>query len=378
MDFYLAEVHAGVVDYARESGWILQDSACYMPEVLPQIREPFDGVLAIAVFPRLQTWLRKLRMPVVRMACADRTLPFPAVEPDPRAIGEKAAQHLLALGNPHFAYYSTLSSNETAACWEGFSSTIRAAGHEPTWLDFGAATPSKAGINPPRPARWAWLKKRISKLPRPLAVLAEDDRFLLDIYTTAEELGLRVPEDIAVMGQDNRPLILSKLEMPSTSIDTGLYQIGYSAAELLDKIVSGQPAPEGVVRVGPGEVEVRQSTAVCYSGHEGFDRSVTVLRQRFMEPLTLDGVAAIGSVPIRKFQNLFKENIGRSFTGELTRLRLDRAIRLLETTNLKLESVAHESGFSTAKYLCDVFRRTLGRTPSAYRSAKISRPIHRR
>ena len=369
MDFYLAEVHAGVVDYAREARWILQDAACYIPSVLTQIVEPFDGVLATAVFPPLQAWLRKLKVPVVRMACADRQLPFPAVEPDPEAIGAKAAQYLLTLGNPHFAYYCTASVEETRACWTGFSRVLRAAGHEPTLLDFWTATgQSPEATPPPRPVRWAWLRKRLPKLPRPLAVLVEDDRFLPDLYETADQLGWRVPEDLALMGQDARPLILAKLPIPSTSIDTGLYRIGYEAAALLDRLISGQSAPAEVRRVPPGDVVARRSTAVCYCSHEGVSRAITYLRRHFVEPLTLESVAAAGGVPSRTLQGMFKEATGHTFTEELTRLRLDHAIRLIRTSDLKLESVAHESGFGNARYLCEVFRKVLGSTPTAYRT----------
>ena len=368
-DFYLAEMHAGIVDYARQANWILHDGICYMPSALGSYDEPSDGILALVAFPELKDWLLQRKVPVIRMHCAGRELPFPAVEPDPVAIGATAARHLLTLGQPHFAYYSYGNSKETDACWEGFAAVLRAAGTDPIRLNFSTATGQAPDARPLRDIRWAWLRDRLSQLPRPLAVLAEDDRFLIDLFQAAAMLGWRVPEDIALMGQDDRALILGKLPVPATSLDTGLWRIGHEAAALLDRMLGGEEVPSEVWRVPPGAVVARRSTEVCYHEHAGVSAAITWLRQNFRQPLTIHSLACKAGIGTRTLQQHFKSATGHTFKEELTRLRLDHAAGLLRETDLKLESVAQEAGFANAKYLCDTFRKAFATSPAAYRKS---------
>jgi transcriptional regulator GlxA family with amidase domain len=54
------------------------------------------------------------------------------------------------------------------------------------------------------------------------------------------------------------------------------------------------------------------------------------------------------------------------------RLRLNRAVELLSSTDLELKAIAYKAGFGSASYMGAVFRDKLGRTPGSYRApAKI-------
>lgn len=70
---------------------------------------------------------------------------------------------------------------------------------------------------------------------------------------------------------------------------------------------------------------------------------------------------------MRSLQLAFNEHLGHSVSDELSRVRLEHAKRLLRETDLKLDSVAHESGLGNAKCLCQVFRAAFGETPTDYR-----------
>lgn len=103
-DFYISEVHAGVVDYARTAGWSLFDGKCYIPTLA--YTEECDGILAVATMPELAGWLRAQSRLVVRLLCSDMELPFPAVEPDSVGIGARGAEHFLSHGSPNCAFFT--------------------------------------------------------------------------------------------------------------------------------------------------------------------------------------------------------------------------------------------------------------------------------
>lgn len=58
--------------------------------------------------------------------------------------------------------------------------------------------------------------------------------------------------------------------------------------------------------------------------------------------------------------------------GELLEQRLDRATRLLETTDLPIDRIAEETGFPTGAALRLHFKRRTNLTPSAYRDYRVT------
>ena len=356
-DHYVGEIHEGVVDYSRTAGWDLFDGKCFFPSSTRQ--EEWDGVLGIMSTAKTRSWLKTLSCPVVYIL---ESAAGPAVDADWEAIGRHGAEHLLSLGSLACAFYRLGESHETNGIWRGFSGTLAASGREAQLLDAGSQSEAT-----PRLVRWTWLCEELSKLPRPLAVMVEDDRFVSDVFEAADLLGWRIPQDLAVLGTDNRSLVLGKLPIPVSSVDTNLREIGRAAAELLDGLMKGEPPPAQTRVIAPFGVVARQSTATFVSNHPGLDKVVNHLRKHFASPLQLPELARSAGLSVRSLQTAFKAEMGHPLSEELSQLRLKEASRLLRDTDLKLESVALESGFGTASYLCRVFRKHFGETPSRYR-----------
>lgn len=354
-----------MVDYARAAGWSLYDKKCYVPAL--DYTEECDGILAIATMADLAAWLRAQSCPVVRLLCSDMELPFPAVEPDSVGIGARGAEHFLSLGSPNCVFYTGWLTRETEAIWRGFSTTLAAAGKGARLVDFKAGCAGKETVTFSRQQRWDWLVEQLRVLPRPLAVFAEDDRFANDLIVAAAQLGWRIPEDMAVLGADNRALILGKYPVPVSSVDTNLHGIGWAGGALLERILDGEKIPAVACSIAPGPVVARRSTATFVCDHSGVTAAVNYLRAHFHEHLDLAALVQAAAVSTRSLQSAFKEHLGHSVSDELSRVRLEHARRLLRETDLKLESVAHESGFGNAKYLCQVFRAAFGETPTGYR-----------
>ena len=83
------------------------------------------------------------------------------------------------------------------------------------------------------------ISKWLKTLPRPLCVFAcNDDRgvYILEVCKIA---GLKVPEEIAVLGVDNDELVCNLSSPPLSSIKVGFDKAGFEAAEVLDKQMNG-------------------------------------------------------------------------------------------------------------------------------------------
>jgi LacI family transcriptional regulator len=368
-DIYLTEIHAGVVDYAREAGWALYDGKCY--DVENTYSEPADGILTVVARPRLLEWLKAQTVPVVQMlSLIGGDAPFPVVQPDPAAIGVRAARHFLTLGSPNCVFYRTWLPDGREACWETFAATLRAAGRTVHLIDFAAGRTFKEITTFPRQERWAWLAEQLRNLDRPLAAFVMDDRYVNDLFQAAKLLEWRIPEDMAVLGADDRPLVLGKQPISVSSVDSSLHGIGWAGAALLDRILDGEKPPAEPIRIAPGQVVARRSTATFICDHPGVSAAMKFLRSHYHEAIHIPEIARAVGLSARSLQTAFKTVTGSTVSEELGRLRLDHAARLLRETDLKLESVANEAGLSNARYLCEVFRTAFGSTPAAYREVE--------
>ncbi|MGN6131909.1 MAG: helix-turn-helix domain-containing protein, partial [Nocardioidaceae bacterium] len=85
-------------------------------------------------------------------------------------------------------------------------------------------------------------------------------------------------------------------------------------------------------------------------------------------PLTVDDLAARAAMSRRTFTRRFRSHLGTSPLQWLLDQRTLLAQRLLESTDLPVETVAHRAGFGSAVSLRAHFPRALGTTPSGYRS----------
>lgn len=86
------------------------------------------------------------------------------------------------------------------------------------------------------------------------------------------------------------------------------------------------------------------------------------------QDLTVEQLAARAHMSPRTFARRFKADLGTTPAAWLGRQRLIHAQRLLEQTELGLDAIAYECGFGSAAVLRQNFARTLGTTPTAYRS----------
>ena len=157
--------------------------------------------------------------------------------------------------------------------------------------------------------------------------------------------------------------------VPLTSVDNNLRGLGYAAAELLDQILSGAPAPKQPVLIPPIGVVQRQSTNALAVDDEDILLAVRYVESHFAGPLTIDQVAEQTHLSSRRLQDRFKHSLGRTIADEIQRCRLELATRLLRESDVKLEAIAERSGFGNAVQMTKVFTRELRTSPARYRKS---------
>jgi AraC-like DNA-binding protein len=102
-------------------------------------------------------------------------------------------------------------------------------------------------------------------------------------------------------------------------------------------------------------------------------RALETLESAPPEDLSLGALAQVLGISERHTSRLLREELGKPLPEYLASLRIERAKKLLVTTDLPVTEVALETGWRSLSHFNTVFRRRVGTTPSAYRALSCAK-----
>ena len=212
------------------------------------------------------------------------------------------------------------------------------------------------------------LRQWLKTMKPPFGVMAAHDIRARMVVDACHQLGLFVPHDVAVIGVDNDRLACEVSRPTLSSVARNGRQIGYRAAQLLDRLLSGRRPPKADVIVPPAGVVARESTDIVRSmipiSVVRCDSSASTSASR------LASKTCCGTCPYRGggWSTAFVNGSDTLRTSISARPGSSaRSSLLAEATRLPLEQVARAAGFSGARNFRLVFHRFTGTTPSQYR-----------
>jgi LacI family transcriptional regulator len=162
----------------------------------------------------------------------------------------QAVDHLVRMGHRRIAFLQGPPENYDAVLREeGMKQAMRAAGLEqPAALRWAGDYSEESG----NAAVVAFLK---TGAPLPDAIFACNDSMAIGALVALQERGLRVPEDVALVGFDD---IASARHLGLTSVRIPMRDLGRAAAELAIALSQGQKPKKELIEM-PTEVVVRRS-----------------------------------------------------------------------------------------------------------------------
>lgn len=365
LDWYDHRLHRGVARVAAREGWHL---TCTAGLPIPGPVPPgWHGDGAISLVTGGRSWQRLRRTcPLivdVGLGPAART---PRTVVDNRAIAELAARHFHERGYRHAACVTIDGIPMYAERATAFAELAAQLGMACQRIDL------RPGC---RDAAW-WrrvldLGRRLSRLPQPLAVFAVQDSLGVEAVLGAQEAGLAVPQEVAVLGVDDIELVCDTLVVPLSSIDSDQEGLGGAAAERLARMFAGGADDGALRRWAPRGITVRASTEAVGATHPGVARALDLARRR--PGCGLLALARAAGLSAQGLDKAFRRELGETPGKVLRRLRLERAQRAL-TGGATLAVAAEAAGLATASGLCALLRRELGTTPAAWRSHALGPP----
>ena len=198
--------------------------------------------------PRIEL-LQQLGMPAVGVNSEPRKFPFPSVTQDHVAGIETLISYLAESGHKSIIHVSgpqnLLHSRQREEAWRRSMKRLQ--------LPAGEVIPGDFTYQGGRRAA----DRLIGMSPRPTAVFCANDLTAIGFMARAQDLGLRIPEDLSVAGYDG--IEIGGYVRPAlTTLRTSPRAIGAEAAKTLLDLIDGKNAAD--VEIPPAELLLRDST----------------------------------------------------------------------------------------------------------------------
>ncbi len=281
--------------------------------------------------------------------------PTHSVLNDDSEVGLIAADHLVDLGFRSFAFARLDGVHFSNLRFQGFRDRLRERMGAP-----GLEVP-----NLDQADRDAIL----ASLPTPCGLLAANDHAAARTVETALAAGLRVPEDLAVLGVDDDPIrcAMSPVELSSVRLNNVAH--GYEAMVLIQELLKSGRAPhKRIIRlIPPLGVSTRRSTDTFAHPHPGVVAALRAVRDQIRELRGVQDLARACGLGTRSLERLFREHLQTSPKEALTQSRFRFARNLLIESNLTINEVAERAGYGDVRTLIWQCRRNAGMTPLALR-----------
>jgi LacI family transcriptional regulator len=372
---YSKSLLKGISTYSREFGpWIF----CRMP-LFHRETVGIDGILKWA-----QDWgadgiigqlyndneIRKAveaGIPVIAQDFKERFGDIPNITGAYHETGALGADYFIKKGFRNFAFYGfkdIVWSRERA---EGYEARLAKAGHKVHYFEHKKARSSELWYYKPSSlSRW------LISLPKPIALMTCDDNQGQHITEACLHAGIRIPEEVAVLGVDNDVMICDLSDPPLSSIALDVEKGGYDAARLLHDMILNGVADYYDIVVKPTQVITRHSTDIYATNDDHIASSLKYIHQNIDKNLHVDEVVKQVPLSRRALEKRFLEITGYPIYKYIFNLRIEKFTKKLLDTDMSVFEIALDMGLSDSKNIARQFKQVKGCKPSEYRSRYLA------
>lgn len=365
---YIERLVPGILEFAREQGnWTFTRLVERLSPSIEWLRDwEGDGAFVLITTPADARIARSLRMPVVNVGGYFRDAGVPTVTVDHQAIGRLAAEHLLERRFRRFGYYGKRGLWYSHQRRMGFQTAIKAAG--------GQCEVLEVPDYPARRQKWGSQEEQLGEWLRslrpPVGIMASWDLRARMVLEACAEAGLRVPEDVGIVGVDNDPIVCEFSAPPLSSVARNDQEVGRQAAVLLHQLIKGAHRPKHPVLIPPRGVVPRRSTQTVAIEDPVVAALAERIRQHLGKPFGVEDLLAHAPLSRRRLEQRFRKSLGSTPYAFINTLRVEKAKSLLaEPNKTPLTAIAAACGFSDLRRFRLVFRRLAKQTPAEYRRA---------
>ncbi len=360
----------GIIRYSREFGpWVFFRMPIYYRETIG-----IDGILKSALDWGAKGLIGQLHsdsevwkftnagISVIAQDFEERFKDVPNITGLYRETGRLGAAYFIKKGFKNYAFYgfeSMVWSRERA---EGFEEKIKEAGYSVHYFEHKQSRSMDLWYYKPS-ALSRWLKS----LPKPIAIMTCDDNQGLHITEAGRQAGIRIPEDVAVLGVDNDESICFLSDPHLSSISLDVEKGGYQAAQLMQEMIADGTKGFYNILIGPTHIKTRASTDIYSTNDHHIVSALKYIHLNIDKNLKVDHLLKEVPLSRRALEKRFILTTGYPVYKYIYRLRIEKFAEKLLETDMSITEIAQELGLNDTKNIARQFRQIRGLTPIEFR-----------
>ena len=348
----------GVVRYARTNGpWSFYKEPIDLESSIPNLTswKP-DGIIMRDTL--ITKNLLKIRIPKIFVPHGfNYPKDLPVIITDSSSIARMASEHFIEKGFTNLAFCGFDSyewSEQRKMSFNRFN-------HEAGLKTFNYVPSRKI-------KQHDWEKEQqevckwIKDLPKPIGIFACNDDRGQHILEVCKLMNFQVPEDVAVLGVDNDPMVCEFGDPPLSSIALNAESAGFEAAKLLDKMMrTGKKMNGRQIVVTSSHIVQRQSSDILAVEDSEVAQAIQYIKNNAKNKISLDDVVKATSISRRTLEKRFKKTVHRSIYHEIQQMRVELISKLLIETDYTISQITSLFNFTDVEHISRFFKKEKGK-----------------
>ena len=284
--------------------------------------------------------------------------------------GRMAARYFMERGLRHFAYY-------------GLNGVVWSDGRRDGFMEVAArdagAPLRKSDIREIKNLKTSWwyntekLIHWLRSLPKPVGIYCCDDNKaynIIEACSQSQQTGLRIPEDILLLGTDNDETVcqLCMPQLSSVALDVEI--AGYQVAALIEYLLNLPPKERSKhysdIIVRPTHIVTRHSTDALVNDNPYISKILRYIENNIGKSLRVEDLVSLVPMSRRTLEETFSKSMGTSIYRYIIQTRVSRFQKLI-MGGLSPSQAAMELGLEY-KSLSREFKRQTGLSPKEFLS----------
>ena len=303
-----------------------------------------------------------LGIPVVLRTVHTDYPDYPMLSGEYREIGRMAARFYVKQHYDHYAFFGYEGLIWSDERLEGFEQVLSDKNLTPFRFKTNINNPDEEAIK-------NWLRR----LPKPVALFATNDVLASMAGQLCLETGIRIPDEVAILGADNDTFLCNITTPAISSIHLDFEKQGYELGEALSRMRKEGIMPPIRIKVHPTGIEERGSTLRHNIKDPYIRRIVDFIDTHFDTPISMEDIVRDIPLSRRSIEIRFKKEMApETILTYLNGLRIKLMCKYLATTDLPVTLAAEKAGFTDVFNVGRSFKRYTGTSPEQYRKQAIA------
>ena len=306
-----------------------------------------------------------LKIPHVMVGTHNRFAGVLSVDVDDLAVGREAADALSQVGFKSLACLGNGTPYSDLRI-QGFEDSVRKSElpfFTHTELGFEERRCSESFHDPSEEMK-SWLME----LPKPCGIFAVHDPLGRFLSGACSQLGIRVPDDVAIIGANNDPLVCGLTYPMLSSVSIPWDNFGQFVGSSMQRMIDGGSGWKRTLHlIQPSGVIFRHSANHLAVRDKTLRRALSFMTERIKEPITVSILCDQLRIARRSLERKFKESFNCTPWEMLCQMRVNEAKRLLMETGHPISRISELCGFNDPERMAVVFKRLTGKPPSRFR-----------